>query len=267
VPTKRTGNDVITKISLKKKGKATLHFASAKKITLSENAFTDFHLYEGKEVTPLEMRELLDAASLDDLLAYAMRLLTHEAYSEHDLRKKLWDKGADLEQSRKILFKLKKQGLIDDTLFAKSFADDLADLRLYGKRRVVYELHKRGIPNAIIESLSFPREKELDKAKRYVALLDKKNSRIPNAHKKQKSEEALMIRGFDEDVANEACRFLTPNDPKAELQRLERDYAAAKTRYSRKYTGYDLSRRIFAYLIAKGYRYDDIHHLQEKEKL
>jgi hypothetical protein len=66
VPTKRTGNDVITKISLKKKGHATLHFASAKKITLSENAFTDFHLYEGKEVTALEMRELLDAASLDD---------------------------------------------------------------------------------------------------------------------------------------------------------------------------------------------------------
>jgi SOS response regulatory protein OraA/RecX len=48
---------------------------------------------------------------------------------------------------------------------------------------------------------------------------------------------------------------------------LARDYELAKTRYSRKYTGYDLSRRIFAYLIGKGYRYDDIHHLQEKEKL
>ena len=267
MPTKRIGDDVITKIVVKKKGQVVVHFASAKKIELSENAFTDFHLYEGKDVIALELRQLQDASSLDDLRNYALKLLAHEAYSEHDLRKKLWDHGADLESSRKILFKLKKDGLVDDALYAKSFADEIADMRLYGKRRVIYELHKHGVPNDIMESLSFPYDKELDKAKRYVEILDKRYSRVPDGRKKQKGTEALLIRGFDEAVAKEACAFFNPSDPKAEAARLLTAYKSAKTRYARKYSGYDLDRRIFAYLIGKGYRYDDIKKLQEKEHL
>lgn len=264
MPTKRIGEETVKKIAIKK-NKVTIHFEK-RKVTLSGNAFTEFRLYEGKTVPPTEMRQILDAESLDDLSSYAMRLLSHENYSEHDLREKLWAKGADLEQSRKIIFRFKKQGLLDDELYAKSYAEDVADLRLLGKRRVLFDLHKHGIPSEITEKLEFPFDKEFDKARRYASILDRRFSRIPTLRKDVKAIQALLNRGFDERVAKEACGLLTPNDPKEEKKRLDGAYKAAKTRYGKKYEGYELKRRIFAYLLSKGYRYEDIQALQEEKR-
>lgn len=262
--TKRIGEETVKKIAIKK-NKVTIHFEK-RKVILSENAFTEFRLYEGKSVPPTEMRQILDAESLDDLLNYAMRLLSHENYSEHDLREKLWAHGADLEQSRKIIFRFKKQGLLDDVLYAKSYAEDVADLRLLGKRRVLYDLHKHGIPSEITEEIEFPYDKEVAKARSYASILDRRYSRIPTMRKDVKAIQALLNRGFDERVAKEACGSLTPNDPKEERKRLETAYKAAKARYKKKYDGYELRRRIFAYLLSKGYRYEDIEALKEEKR-
>lgn len=264
MPKNTTGKATIKKI-VYKKGGAVLVFSDKEKLTLSNNAFTDFHLYEGKEVTPLEKRKLEQAAESDEIYSYALRLLSHEVYSVHDLRAKLLLRFDDENAIRPIVFRLKKEGLLDDELYAKSYADELADLRLYGQNRVLFELRKHGIPEAYIRPLNFPHDKELDRAQRYLESADKRYRKIPSLAKKKKAIKALLDRGFSFEVAEEASANLPASDPEQEQDQLELAYNLTKAKYARKYEGYELKRRLVSYLLSKGYRYEDIIALSEKE--
>ncbi len=263
---KRSGEErKIEKIALKKKI-VTIVFDDGEKIELNENSYTEFRLYVGKKVNSAEFSHLEEYAKQDLFYNAALRRLSKENYSVHEIREKLFDKGADTETVKKIIFRLKKQGLLDDALYAKTFAEDVADLRCLGKNRILYVLHSKGIPQDIINSLSFPEEKEMEKAMRLAVVLDKKYSRAPMANKAFKMLKALTSKGFEEPIAEAAAlKAITPNDKDDEMVRLSRLYESAYLRYSRKYEGYERQRRIFAYLINKGYSYDQVKEVMDSK--
>ena len=57
-------------------------FESGEKIALSESSYSDFRLYEGKEVSVSEMEKLLAFVDEDQYYSYALRLLGKEIYKE-----------------------------------------------------------------------------------------------------------------------------------------------------------------------------------------
>lgn len=264
--TKRNGNErKIEKVSMKKEI-VTIVFDDGEKIELNENSFTEFRLYVGKIIEASEFRRLKDYEHQDVYYNLALRKLSRDSHSVHEIRQKLFEKGADEETVKKITTRLKQQGLLNDELYAKTFAEDVADLRCLGKNRIIYSLHSKGIPQTIIDDLEFDREKELEKAIRLATVLDKKYSRVPMANKAFKILKGLMEKGFEEEVAQEAAlKAITPNDKDDEMMRLSRLYDAAYLRYSRKYEGYDLDRRVFAYLANKGYSYDQVKEMMDKK--
>jgi hypothetical protein len=74
VPSKRIGNQKILSITTDKKGKHLVSFASGDKLRLDDDAFTEIPLYEGKEVTPLEYRQLSSFLKNEGLASYALFL-------------------------------------------------------------------------------------------------------------------------------------------------------------------------------------------------
>ena len=262
---KSTG-DVISAIKTRKKNKGvTLLFASGEKIKLSEAAYSDFRLYEGKEVGSEEMKQLLAFGMEDEFYTYALRLLNKEIYTSYDLFNKLTHKGASYEVARSIIKRLREAKLIDDEEYARIYATDLADFRLYGKNRTIARLKEKGISDEIISRLSFPDDKELERAIRFIELLNKKLSKTPSNRKKSKAFSALLAKGYDREIAQEALKKLASTPEAIEAEALAKDFYIAKNKYYKYEDLYIRKQKIFAYLGRKGYRYEDIKRLLEEE--
>ena len=90
MPSARAGK-VIEKIRWIGK-KAHLSFSTEEELLLSENAFVEFHLYEGKELLPLELKKLKEYAALDELYGYAIKLLSARSYTVSEMRRKLYNR-------------------------------------------------------------------------------------------------------------------------------------------------------------------------------
>ena len=260
----KTGS-TIANIAKKKSG-AVLYLEDGRKIALSFDSFTEDPLYVGKALSEKEIQHLVDLSKNDALFAYALKLCLSDSKTEREIQERLAKKDAKPESIRLILARLKGAGLIDDPSYAAVYRDDVAALRCYGKRRVLFDLSKKGIPESILSSLSFPREEELSRAIRYAELLNKRASKVPNSRKKPKMIQGLIERGFEEDIAREAVeQAATKNDEEEERNALAKDYFAYKVHFERKYDGYALRQKILAALMRKGYRYEDIERLEMEE--
>lgn len=261
---KRIG-DVISAVKIKSDGIA-VSFERHDKIVLSPESFTDLRLYEGKVLTFEEIEELNRLALSDKYYLYGLRLLGKEARSVRETKTKILAKGADEETTALVIERLKKAGLLNDVTFAETFQQDIGDLRLYGKNKILFELRLKGIPPYIIEKLEFPEEKELDKAFRYASYLNRKYVKSPSEKKIFQAISSLIARGFDEQIAEKAVdACVSPNDEESERKLLERYYGLAKAKYARKYGGYQLKEKIFIDLRKKGFATRDIKEILSQE--
>ena len=168
-------------------------------------------------------------------------------------------RGADEKTAYRLIYKLEEEGLINDELYATTYARDVAGVKLYGRNRVLFDLKHKGIEDEILSSLQFDELTELSKARKFAALANKKYAKNTNTKKMYKVTSALLRRGFDEHIAQEAARLeFVMGDPELELERLKAEAQRVKARYSKKYHGYDLTRRVALSLARKGYPYEDI---------
>ena len=108
--------------------KIEISFSNGEKIVCSPDSYSEFRLYVGKEVGRLEFNKIKDYVRMESLYAYALGLIGVRMRSKKEVRDKLIAKGADLETHRKIIFRLEKQGLLNDKEFAFAYAENLGDL-------------------------------------------------------------------------------------------------------------------------------------------
>ena len=265
---KRNG-EAITIHSIKGKDNIfTVAFENGEKIEVSMDTFTDFHLYAGKRMALDEFDRLMTLVRQEEAYRLALKRLGHDLYSKYEMRIYLLGKGQDPLVIDEVINRLIAADLINDTRYATTFAEDVAELRLLGKNQVLFILRGKGIPSAILDKLSFPREKELDKAMRYAPLAEKRFRRTPKRKRTIKVIQALLRRGYDESVASEAAEACSmPDDPTLVQGQLEQTLTLAINKYARKYQGFELRQHVFAYLARRGYDYDDIKHACEEAGL
>src|SRR5215510_3812698 len=87
-----------------------------------------------------------DARTLSQAKQHAYRFLTYRSQSSHELRARLEQRGHTAAVIDEVLRQLGAEGYVDD----RQFAFDWAHYRLQGKplgrRRLCWELQRRGIP-------------------------------------------------------------------------------------------------------------------------
>lgn len=260
-PSKRTGNYKILAISPNKKGQMVVVFPNAK-LTLSPNAFTEMPLFVGKELTLEQYRSLVHFTKNEALLNYAISLASKGSYSVHDVREKLRLKSQDEMVIRQLLETLKGQGLLNDQEFAEEYKEE-KELQLYGKNRIVQDLKfKHGVRDEIVDHLDF--KSEQDHAEKAAIALEKKYHRLPLKSKKEKAALALIRRGFDPHLSEEAVAGFE-RDPHSEKETLNILCEKTVKRYGAKYNGYQLRSKVFAYLLSKGYPVDAINRVLEEQ--
>lgn len=260
MPSKSAGK-IITKI-LPHKEKVTIYFGK-ERLSISNDTFSSFYLYKGKLVSKKEEDEILKIENASKYFKYAISLLSKSIYTEWKIREKLYNKGADKTTVDRLIALLKRNDLICDKAFIEDYLE-YANEKNMGKNKILTNLAAKGIFKEELVKLSFSRTSELNKAKKYLNKLDKQYSKYSDLSKREHIKQALVRYGFDLDVANEVSKLAKSSSPKEENVKLKKDLAAAKTRLSKKYKGKELREKIFASLISKGYKINDI--IKELEK-
>ena len=80
----------------------------------------------------------------------ALRLLEFRSHSEGELRQKLKIYGAKSDDIEKVVEFLLEYKLLDDEGYAVRLANDLHNIKKFGKRRIEQELFRKGISREII---------------------------------------------------------------------------------------------------------------------
>ena len=244
--------------------KATLVFED-EEIVVSEDVFTDYRLYEGKEVGNVERNKIRNDAKLSSLYSYGLGLVSHRSYTVHEVREKLKAKTEDVEEIRKVIYRLKQLGFLDDEAYMSAYVEEALSVKAIGETRIRFELEKKGIHPEVLQNLRIDPKKEKEAAERYLNVLNSRYKNVPNRQKKIKAANALIARGFDHALAEEVSQKLLPTSSKEEAKRLSVDYNKAKQRYAQKYRGYELKKRVVGSLLKKGYDYEDIKELTEED--
>lgn len=262
---KRTGEAIIIESIKTKENGVIVSLSDGDKYYLSVDSFLDFRFSEGQALSSGQKEALVRSSSRSQAFEYALKLLSKESYSSKEIQRKMLAKGFEPNVVKETIARLEEIKMLDDVHYATTYAEDVGDLRLLGKNRIIFDLRTKGISERIIESLPFVKERELDKASRHAAKLNRRYAKVPYRKKVMKINRSLLERGFDGDIAMEAALAqATRIDDTAESAELEKYFALAEAKYRKKYSGRDLYQHIYAYLIRKGFDYEQVKALLEE---
>lgn len=96
---------------------------------------------------PAMFRKPRTLASEEELYAAALRALMRRAHSVYEMRQALERRAEDKIVVRRVLQRLKNQGLVDDGRYARQFARVHAESRRHGRFRIARDLRARGVPD------------------------------------------------------------------------------------------------------------------------
>ncbi len=143
----------------------------------------------------------------------SLRLLTATPKSRRDLSKKLLDKGYPEAVVQETLDQLEKQGFLSDLTYAKNLVSRLTHEKPSGRRKISFELKRRGVPAKIQEELlaEIDSTSESQKALELAEAKWQSWARLPDEKRRKRLYDYLMRRGFDFQIARETLEHLESN--------------------------------------------------------
>ncbi len=217
----------VTSIKENKKKKTFEVSFGLEKLTLSEDTFTDYLLYVGKEISSSLFLRMKKESELEGIYEYALSLLSKGSYSSYEIEEKIKKKLPEGETPYPILKRLRMNQLLNDEEYAKEYKEEKEE-QGYGSIRIRDDLlKKKRISLDIVDSLSFQNEEE--KAKAIALSMEKRLETYPLKQKREKAISSLLRRGFPMEICLEAVSSFRENKEESR-KRLERDYSLSKYR-------------------------------------
>jgi regulatory protein len=145
----------------------------------------------------------------------AIKVLMRRAHSVHEMKKALIRRTADENLIKKVLSRLKENGLIDDARYAKQFARQRTEIRHQGKYRVARELRARGVPDRHIDTALAEAAANTDEAtlvRQHIGRKLKLFRGEIDDRKVASLYRSLLRAGFSGDVIRRELHRLTDND-------------------------------------------------------
>ncbi len=136
----------------------------------------------------------------------ALRLLSHRARSETEMRTRLGMRGIEPAAVDEEIERLQRAGLLDDEKFARAWVEDRRRLAPRGRRMLRYELLGRGIEMAAVEQVT----QDIDDREVAIQLAHDRARRASTSNYDSFAAKVggfLRRRGFDYDVTAQATRL------------------------------------------------------------
>ncbi len=260
---KRIGNDKEIKYEIKKI-KATedyvLLFLEDEKIMISlENYFR----YGVRNLKGLD-ENLYISFKQDERLLKAYRGCLRKLSGKDHTVKQIKDylrryelKSSEIDEQ---IRRLKEYGLLDDEKYCIGKIAYYHN-SLYSARQIRMKLLKNGISEELIKR-HLQDDDEYEKALKLATKYAKDKGKSSKALK-QSILLKLTGNGYSYENALKAVESLNINNEN-ELELLSKEYTKALKKYEKKYDDYELRNHIYAYLLNKGFKTDDIKEIMEE---
>ena len=115
---KNSGKKII-ELKFKKNG-IEICFDDETKMRVSSDVFSSFYLYESKQLSLEEIKEIERAVSLSNAKKYALKILSEKVYTEKQIYDKLKKRKYSDIVIKNIIVYLKENKLIDDCSYIKT---------------------------------------------------------------------------------------------------------------------------------------------------
>jgi len=133
----------------------------------------------------------------------AYRFLASRAHSSYELRNHLHQRGYSSQIIDNVLDELEARGYIDDRKFALNWARYRLEKKPLGRRRVIYELRRRGVTSETIGEILGQIYAEFDEAGLAESAMLKRfmeKDLLRSARERERCTRYLMGQGFEPDV-------------------------------------------------------------------
>lgn len=107
----------------------------------------------GQELARNQIETLAKAGKFQCCLAAAARYLSYRPRSEFELRERLSRRGFDIDSIEAALTRLKEQGLVDDTDFARFWRDNRQTFSPRSRWLTGLELRRKGVTEEVIDQV------------------------------------------------------------------------------------------------------------------
>ncbi len=111
-------------------------------------------LVVGQEISDEKIARLKAEDEHEVLYLKTLNFIQYRTRSSQELRRYLTKQAVGEDVVKRILERLERAGLVDDTRFAQAWVENRSDLRPRSRHALAYELRQRGVdPQAISEAL------------------------------------------------------------------------------------------------------------------
>lgn len=144
----------------------------------------------------------------------AMRFLAASPKSRKTLQGKLLEKGYPETIIQETLEELEKQHLLNDRQFANQVVSKFRFGTVSGRRKIAFELKKRGIPAVLGEEALTVYDREAEEAAAFEVAENKwgQGKKLPFLKRRKKVYDFLIRRGFDFQIAKDVVDRLAAAD-------------------------------------------------------
>lgn len=199
--------DMITAIR-KDRGRFRLTLDDGQVIVVSAELFRERPFSEGDAIDVEEYDEWLLPRQYRAALDRAVALLAARAHSRGEIEQKLLHAQYRPATVEMVLYKLEREGLLDDADFARQWAAARAGRKL-GSGRIAQELRRKGVSARTIEEAISEIDHE-DQLAAAAALAEKALRRVKPGEDSRKTLQRLtgMLarRGYSWEIARQAIR-------------------------------------------------------------
>lgn len=164
----------------------------------------------GKEIDREKLGEMLFASQFAKAKNEALKLISRKSVCRKMVEDLLGEKKFDAEITDAVCNELESLGYIDDYSYATFFIEYAAE-KLWGERKIRYELGIKGISKDIIEEVISGAFIADSKALSQIITEKYRGLDLEDIKVKQKIQRFLVTRGFDFSDINEAINICISN--------------------------------------------------------
>ena len=193
----------------RQRGRFSVYIDGKYAFSLDYVTFTHAGLHIGDAISDEEVKLLSQKDEFFRARDYAYSLLSYRERTEHEMKSRLFEKGFSISVVRSVLDMLKSKDLINDRSFASKWVEDVLSHRPMGKLRVMHELRKRRVNDAIIDEVCRGRLEPVAEVTLARRAADKKLHALENYPQevaKRRLFNFLKNRGFDFGVINDLMK-------------------------------------------------------------
>ena len=233
------------------------------KLSLTIDVFSEYGIRKDQKITRDLLEQLREAEKYAEAYERAMKRISIKDRT----RKEMYDwltksTQLEIEKVNQLISSLEDKGYIDDKALVKSQIQNLRSL-LQGRYKITRVLVKRGVPIETIDTVFNKEEDDEGELVRALHYAEKVQNSVKNRSVRYKMNyiyKRLTQQGFSDDIINQVLKQMNfSKDDSKEFDLLRKQAIKAYNRYVHKYEKSELRNRIFRYLVAQGFDYDDIY--------